>query len=195
MAGYGLAMKTAAMLVTVLLALVTLGACSDDDPEVEEATETTTTTSEATTTSAAEKSSDDEDPGTDNTTPSQPIIELRSRLSGDAQVGEEGDTDGTGEVEMQVDINNREICFTVSTEKITEPTGAYIARGTKDEEGQIVVPLAPPIGGNASGGARDLKAAVVTVIAGNPEAFYVNVLTEEHPEGAIRGQLALAGEG
>lgn len=187
-------MKTAAMIASALLALGSLGACGDDEPTVEDAGEETTTTSEVTTTGAkdSKEEPDDEDPGTDNTTPSQPIVELRSTLSGGAVVGDEGDSDGTGEAEVQVDINNRELCFSISTQKIEEPTAAHIARGTKDEEGEIVVPLAPPIGGTASGCARDLKGAVVTVIAGNPEAFYVNVATGDHPEGAIRGQLALA---
>ena len=47
---------------------------------------------------------------------------------------------------------------------------------------------APDTGGNASG-CTPATAAIIDEILANPANFYVNVHTQEHPAGAMRGQL------
>ena len=46
--------------------------------------------------------------------------------------------------------------------------------------------------GSYEGCTKNVKAKLIEKIIKAPEKYYVNIHTEEYPEGAIRGQLALA---
>ena len=165
-------------MVSVLVSA--FAACDQDDGDDDAAPIVTTTmTSE----------NDDEDPVVDNTTPSQGIVELEAALAGSKEIGHEGDRDGEGTASVAVDVNNREICFTLTVSGLDSVTGAHIHRGSATENGAIVVPLQAPTNGRAEGCVRDVDIPLATTIAGNPSGYYVNVHTEDHPDGAVRGQL------
>lgn len=72
-----------------------------------------------------------------------------------------------------------------------EITGAHIHDGPAGEAGPIVIPLDPPPAGNlVGGGCVDTDdPALVADIRANPNEYYLNLHTEEHPAGAVRGQL------
>lgn len=173
------------LLALLALSLLVLTGCGDDDPDVDA---TGTTTTEATTDDVATE----DDPGTDNTTPSQGIIELTATLSGDAEVPGPGDDDGSGEAEVSVDVSQNEVCVQFTEiENVEGVTAAHIHRGEADESGPIVITLSAPTDGPDDEPDCNLDADrdIVTAIAGNPSGFYVNVHSEDHPAGAVRGQL------
>lgn len=187
-AGYGVTMKRIPIALIAALALV-LGACGDDDDAPEEAA---TTTSEAeadasttsTSTTVREGDLERDDPGTDNTTPSQGVIELEATLSGGT-----GGGGGSGVASVRVDVNNRELCFTLGTQSMENATAAHIHDGLEGETGDMVVALAPPQNGSVDGCVRKIEPQLATKIAGNPERYYVDVHTGNETDAAIRGQL------
>ena len=190
--GYVVLMRRIPIALAALLALGGLGACGDDDDVPEEARATTTTSedeTDVTTTSTTEDELERDDPGTDNTTPSQGLIELEATLSGDGLSGGEGDKDGSGVASVRVDVNNRELCFTLGTQSLEDPTAAHIHDGLEGEEGAIVVALAPPQNGSVDGCINKLAADLATKLAGNPERYYVDVHTKNATGPALRGQL------
>lgn len=72
-------------------------------------------------------------------------------------------------------------------------TAAHIHRGRRGENGPVVIPLATPeadsaISGHASG-CRRADPVLLEEIRTKPGSFYVNVHTNELPNGALRGQL------
>jgi CHRD domain-containing protein len=60
--------------------------------------------------------------------------------------------------------------------------------GTATELGSIVVPLMPG-GVFAPTGCADVARDQLKVILRDPSGFYVNLITDEFPTGALRGQL------
>ena len=179
------------LLAVLALAMVVMTGCGDDDDNGADVDADATTTTEAATGSDTDDT--DDDPGTDNTTPSQPRLELTADLTGDTQVPGPGDDDGEGEADVTVDVSNNEVCVQYSgISGIENVTAAHIHRGAEGESGPIVVTLDTPTAGTDDDEPtcnKDADRDVITAIAGNPSGFYVNVHTEEFPAGAIRGQL------
>ena len=95
---------------------------------------------------------------------------------------------GTAVVRIRKDAGV--VCYRLHAENITLPaTAAHIHRGGPTASGPVVVGFtAPDAGGNASG-CTPATAAIIDEILANPANFYVNVHTQEHPAGAMRGQL------
>ena len=187
-------MKRFPIALAALLTLGALGACGDDDEAPEEAAATTTSEAEpddaaTTTTTMREGELERDDPGTDNTTPSQGIIELQATLSSEGLSGEGADRDGSGVASVRVDVNNRELCFTLGTQSLEEPTAAHIHDGLEGEDGALVVALAPPQNGSVDGCVREIALDLATKLAGNPERYYVDVHAKNASAPALRGQL------
>lgn len=86
-------------------------------------------------------------------------------------------------------MNNRELCFTLGTQSLEDPTAAHIHDGLAGEDDEIVVALAPPRNGSVDGCIRNLASGIPLKIAGNPERYYVDVHTANSAGPAIRGQL------
>lgn len=119
-------------------------------------------------------------------------------LSGDAEVAA-GDPDATGAGWLWVES----LCVAVRVQDLTSPAvGAHVHAGEQGEDGPIAATLetpAPTTGDGLSvgcltdddvhdGTAGDLRAA----LSEDPSGFYVNVHSEDHPDGAVRGQVAPA---
>ena len=82
------------------------------------------------------------------------------------------------------------LCYVVSYQG--DPlVAAHIHRGVEGENGDVVVPLHVPLEGTDTvfSCAFDLDPELVAEILADPAAFYVNVHTEEFPDGAGRDQL------
>jgi hypothetical protein len=113
--------------------------------------------------------------------------DLIADLSGENQV-DEGDPDGTGE--FTANLRRRRICYDLEFTVTGEPLDAHIHRGQEDEDGPIVVPLRPEF---TEDGAESkcvrVRRRVARRIRRDPEDYYVNVHTDDFPDGAIRGQL------
>jgi CHRD domain len=94
-------------------------------------------------------------------------------------------------------IEGDQLCYTLEVRNLTtQPIGAHIHPGRRNEAGGIAVPLLTPPATTSTvsacitameGGA--LTPAELAAIAADPRAFYVNVHTTRYPGGEIRGQL------
>ena len=74
---------------------------------------------------------------------------------------------------------------------IGEVTAAHIHCGPAGENGPPVVNLDRPDGEDQDEDDCDsIGDALADEIQSNPAGFYVNIHTTEHPDGALRGQLA-----
>ena len=104
------------------------------------------------------------------------------------------DTDLTGVATVLIDKHFRSFCYTITLNRAsnTPTTAAHIHIGDVGEPGPIVIPLAaPPAGGTKSAGCGTASSDLLRDIVNRPDDYYVNVHTEGHPAGAIRGQLVL----
>lgn len=115
-------------------------------------------------------------------------------LSGAEEVCEEegscgGDGSGTANIEINSDRN--EVCYELSLEGMENVTAAHIHAAPEGQAGDPVVDFAYE--GDDSGGegcVEDVEESVLEEISEEPERHYVNVHTEEYPDGAARAQLA-----
>ena len=116
---------------------------------------------------------------------------LKATLTGAAEVPGPGDPDGAGTAAVNIDVTKREVCYEVTTQKIDRPTGAHIHEGESGKSGDVVVPLTTPTGGDTTTkGCANVDASLIGRMTSAPGNFYVNVHSQAHPQGAIRGQLS-----
>jgi hypothetical protein len=149
-------------------------ACGDDDGGGGEAVETTTTTS----------------------APAPSEVSLAAELSGKDEVPGPGVTPGTGLADVR--ITGEELCYTLHATMGETPTAAHIHQGATGAAGPVVINLMPTFTKGESAfdaeGCIKPDAAQAAAVSASPDGFYVNVHTAEHPNGAMRGQLAKASD-
>lgn len=122
---------------------------------------------------------------------------LSALLNGRNEIGTDGrrragDLDGRGGFTAVID--DGQVCFGISVDDIATPVAAHIHRGKPNQNGPIVVSLVAPSSGDpgASSGCVPPdggNTGVLREILKHSRRFYVNVHTEDFPNGAIRGQL------
>ena len=111
-------------------------------------------------------------------------------LNGDNEVPP-GDSDGWGRASVNISDTTDRICVDIEVRDIGEVTAAHIHRGGAGENGPPVVNLDRPDGEDQDEDDCDsIGDALADEIQANPAGFYVNVHTADHPDGALRGQLA-----
>jgi hypothetical protein len=116
---------------------------------------------------------------------------LKATLIGTAEVPGPGDPDGTGTANVNIDVSKTEVCYEVSVQRIDRPTGMHIHEGEAGKSGGIVVPFTTPRASDTTTtGCTNVDATLLGRLAARPGDFYVNVHTDTHPQGAIRGQLS-----
>jgi hypothetical protein len=108
-------------------------------------------------------------------------------LNGD-NVTTGGDPDGWGRVKIRVDDDSDRLCADVEVRSVGRVRAAQIHRGEAGEDGPPVVTFDRPKGGD-SDDCDVIGDQLADEIQANPGGFYVNVRTEQHPEGALRGQI------
>ena len=161
--------KLAGVGVIVALALVMVG-CSDEAEEAED----TVRGAVSTIAEQVEQAS-----------------RLSTTLSGPAEVPTAGDPDGTGTATVNLDIIKGELCYEVAVQKLDPPVAMHIHEAERGKSGDIVVPLTTPTGGDTTTiGCANPEATLIARMAARPGDFYVNVHTQTHPQGAVRGQLS-----
>jgi CHRD domain len=111
-------------------------------------------------------------------------------MTGAAERPGPGDADGTGTAWFFVNVGQMEICYTLVVENIAPATAAHIHLAPPTDPGPVVVPLAAPTSGEASGCATVSDVALLKNILKNPSDYYVNVHNADFPGGAVRGQLS-----
>jgi hypothetical protein len=124
---------------------------------------------------------------------------LETSLTGAAEVPGPGDADAFGAAEIKVNVKKEKVCFTLVVLDLTLPTAAaHIHEGEAGVAGDIVVTLEAPaeIAGSgvglATGCVGNQPRPLLRDIKNNPDQYYVNVHTSDFPDGAVRGQLAVA---
>lgn len=172
--------RRAAALAAVALSVLALAGCGDDDDTdvsaTEPATESSTVPSVTSPTAPGEVGA----------------TTLTATLSGSKEVPGPGVADGVGSAELT--IKGDEVCYDLKATMGEEPTAAHVHQGADGASGPVVVDLSPSF---EPGESAFLAAACTTPAAGqaaklaaDPGGFYVNIHTAEHPDGALRGQLA-----
>ena len=119
-------------------------------------------------------------------------VSLKAPLSGADEVPGPGVKDGVGR--FLIDITGTKGCYDLKVTMGERPTMAHIHQGAKSASGPPVVDLAPKFEQGESAflakSCVDLPADTAARLIGDPAAYYVNVHSDAHPAGALRGQLA-----
>ena len=114
-------------------------------------------------------------------------------LSGGAEVCEDESAcggEGSGSAELEINSDRNEVCYEIELEGVENVSAAHIHAAPEGEAGDVVVDLQYE-GDDAGGDAcvDDIDESVLEDISEEPERHYVNVHSEDYPDGAVRGQL------
>ena len=118
------------------------------------------------------------------------VAEHRAGLDGSKVVPGPGDTDGSGRARIRSAPEAEAVCYRITFSGIGKATYAHIHLGAAGEQGQKVVKLFASAKGKSSpveGCRRGVAPATIERFHDNPS--YLDVHTERHPDGALRGQL------
>lgn len=122
---------------------------------------------------------------------------LLASLTGDNEVPGPGDASAIGTIELDRSSVPGMLCVTYDIDSALSgnATAAHVHQGAAGVAGPIVLTLPVP---HAVAGAPSLErppcvsgqdADAIDAIFANPSDYYVNIHTDDHPDGAIRGQL------
>jgi hypothetical protein len=118
-------------------------------------------------------------------------VTLTASMTADEEVPEKGPAGATGSATLDINTDTNQVCYTLVTQNLSEPiTAGHIHKGAKGVAGDVVVNL-NITGGNLKGCTTGEAAQIQAVLA-DPPGHYVNLHTEAHPMGALRGQLMTA---
>ncbi|CAN5146631.1 hypothetical protein BH23ACT9_BH23ACT9_17010 [soil metagenome] len=160
------------ILATVLMVLALLaGACASDD----------TTPADV----GDEVDGDIVEPG--ETVDDSDMFTVDVDLTGDAEVPGPG-SDGTGTATFTID--GPQACLEGELDGVGPIVAGHVHTGTADEAGGVLLDLATTTDGDGPfDTCVDVDEATATEITEDPAGYYVNLHTEEFPDGAVRGQL------
>ena len=124
------------------------------------------------------------------------ITTLTADLSAEAEVPNPGPGGATGSAVITVDDETNEVCFELTIDGLGAQDAviaAHIHEGAEGVAGDVVVPLfTEPPTGEMTGCVQDVDADLVAAIIADPAAYYVNIHSEQFPDGAVRGQLVVS---
>lgn len=110
---------------------------------------------------------------------------LVSTLDG-ASVPDGGDPNGEGSFQATVNTNSNTICYQLRTSNLSQRIKAHIHEGAAGEPGRPVIDIELD-----DDNCTTVSEALLTDMLDNPANYYVDVLTTQYRQGAIRGQLSL----
>jgi hypothetical protein len=113
---------------------------------------------------------------------------LSAALSGTAEVPGPGDPDATGSATVVLEPGHSQLCYRIEVQGVSGVDGTSLHEGVDGEQGRVVLGLDPPEGGSVDG-CVTAEPALLDRVDRSPGDFYLNVRSEEHPNGAVRGQL------
>lgn len=119
-------------------------------------------------------------------------VTLKAPLSGADEVPGPGANPGVGAA--LVEVSATQACADLKVTMGEKPTAAHIHQGAKGASGPVVVDLKPEFtpGESAFTSPKkcvDVPAEISAALVANPSAYYLNVHSDAHPNGAVRGQL------
>lgn len=101
-----------------------------------------------------------------------------------------GNPNATGTATLTFDPEIAQVRSTVTVERLGARSGIpHLHRGSAGAEGPLLVSLVGPFDNASSSGSNPISLALILEIFAAPERFYLDVHTQMHPFGAIRGQL------
>lgn len=112
-------------------------------------------------------------------------------LEGEQEVSDEYDIDGTGQANIKIREDKNELCVDIATAYIDPASSAHIHHAPARAAGVVVVNLPIPDWEGKSSGCVEVEKGMLEKINQNPQDYYVNIITNTYPDGAIRGQLSL----
>src|SRR5829696_3385087 len=113
---------------------------------------------------------------------------LTADLSGTAEVPGPGDPDAHGRATVVVEPGRSQLCYRIEVQGVKGVDGTSVHEGADGEQGAVVLGLDPPEGGSVEG-CVTAEPALLERVGRSPQEYYLNIRTEEHPDGAVRGQL------
>jgi hypothetical protein len=116
---------------------------------------------------------------------------LTAELTGEAEVPGPGDADAAGRATVVVEPGSSQLCFRIEVRGIDGARGTSVHEGDAGEDGAVVLGLDPPQEGRSQG-CVTAAPALLDRVGRRPQDFYLTVRTDEHPAGAVRGQLTPA---
>jgi CHRD domain len=105
--------------------------------------------------------------------------------------GDKGTGDANGRGSFSATLDGRTLCYGIQVKNIGNPVAAHIHRGGTEVAGPVVVPLKQPGRGDPGASAQCVRVSrsQAGALRDGPGNFYVNVHTQDLPDGAVRGQL------
>ena len=100
------------------------------------------------------------------------------------------DPDGAGAFKARLFVHDGKLCYTLTSANLSTLTMAHIHVGAVGVAGDPVFTLIPNVPTETC---LKIDTALATKIATQPDAYYVNIHTNDYPNGAIRGQLMKTG--
>ncbi len=118
--------------------------------------------------------------------------EFRTDLAGANEVCEDANAcggEGSGSATITLDADEDEVCYDISLEGVEGVNASHIHEGEEGVAGDPVIDLT---GLDDEGGSACVEAdeGLIEEIIDDPSEYYVNVHTEDLPDGAARGQLS-----
>ena len=117
---------------------------------------------------------------------------LKASLTPAEEVPGPGVKDGVGTA--LIDIAGQKVCSDLKVTMGEKPLKAHVHKGAKGASGPVVVDLMPAFNpGEAAYTSKtcvETTAETVAELIADPAGYYVNIHSAEHPDGAMRGQLA-----
>ena len=114
---------------------------------------------------------------------------LSAELTGEAEVPNPGDLDGSGTANVRVNPGQECLSYDLDVQGIEPATAAHIHEAPAGSPGPVVEHLKAPTDGSSSG-TNEVSREEAKDIVKNPEEYYVNVHNADFPGGALRGQLS-----
>lgn len=114
---------------------------------------------------------------------------LAAIMTAEEAVPRQGPPGARGTASFDFDQSTGQLCYELTWEGITAPTEAHIHEGEAGVPGgRVVIDL--NIAANGSAGCLPVDPAEVQAIIDDPDRHYVDLHTNGHPDGAMRGQLS-----
>lgn len=120
---------------------------------------------------------------------------LVSDLDGASEVPGPGDPAATGRFEAE--LHDGVLCVDMAVSGLgAAVSGAHLHEGAAGDAGPVIVDIGSPTAADGDpvrwvDACTEVGDDVIQKIADAPERVYVNVHTTAHPDGAVRGQLAV----
>jgi hypothetical protein len=122
------------------------------------------------------------------------VVKFAATLSGEEAVPGPGDPNGSGTVNLRVNMRKQKVCQVMRLSGVPDADIANVRRGRRGDTGPIVVDL-DVLGRVTRSCTTSVPSDTLRAVRRHPRRFYVNVTSDSHPRSAVRGQLKRVKDG